>query len=220
MRVLSGVNQSEAASRQRSSARVFGALLIVGLGVLAAPLHSAHAQDADQAEAEADAEDAAKRAESKRAAKMAAPPAALPGAESNEGEAGHSNMDIEPTAALFESIDRGSLSAAKEALGRGADMNGKNVLGQTPLDMAIDLNRNDIMFFLLSMRGLDTSQPTTTTTVDSGSVKIAGGSGSLTIGGKASRGNKAGAMAVVDRRYDASGGAARPAEGFLGFGGS
>ncbi|NHO31160.1 ankyrin repeat domain-containing protein [Acetobacter sp. LMG 1636] len=188
------------------------------LGGLAAgtvsPRH-AHAQDADQAEAEADAEDAAKKSEERRAAKRAAPPAALPGAQSNEEEGGHSNMDLEPTSALFDAINRGSLGGAREAVNRGADLSGHNVLGQTPLDMAIDLNRNDIMFFLLSMRSLESSPGETTTSVASSGVSMQGGTGYLSIGGKASRAGK-----VVDPRYDVSGGRPQPSVGFLGFGGS
>ncbi|NHN85538.1 ankyrin repeat domain-containing protein [Acetobacter musti] len=190
--------------------------LLLGIAAGSAPLRHAHAQeqDADQAEAEAEAEEAAKKAEERRAAKRAAPPAALPGAQSNEEEGGHSNMDLEPTSALFDAINRGSLSAAREAVNRGADLNGHNVLSQTPLDMAIDLNRNDIMFFLLSMRSLEAPDETTTSVASSG-VSMEGGSGHLSVGGRASRGGK-----IVDSRYDASGGRPQPSVGFLGFGGT
>ncbi len=58
-----------------------------------------------------------------------------------------------PNEALFDSINRGDITAAREALGRGADLNAHNVLGMTPLDLSIDLGRNDISFLLLSMRG-------------------------------------------------------------------
>ncbi|NHO18368.1 ankyrin repeat domain-containing protein [Acetobacter oeni] len=192
------------------------AISLAGVAGEGVPLRHAHAQaeDAEQAEAEADAAEAAKKAEDRRAAKQAAPPAALPGAETNE-EGGHSNMDIEPTAALFEAINRGSLGGAREAVNRGADLSGHNVLGQTPLDMSIDLNRNDITFFLLSMRSLEGSGDETTTAVASSGIDMAGGSGHMRVGGKASRAEK-----VIDSRYDASGGRPQPSVGFLGFGGS
>ncbi|MFT9298127.1 MAG: ankyrin repeat domain-containing protein, partial [Gluconobacter sp.] len=103
------------------------------------PWHSAHAQDADDAEAEQEAEESAKKAEARKAAKRAAPPSALPGAEAADDDAGHARVDTNPTTALFDAINRGSLNASKEALNRGADMNGHNILDQTPLDMAIDL---------------------------------------------------------------------------------
>ena len=188
-------------------------LLLLAGAVCVTPIHCAHAQDADQEEAE----DAAKQAEARRDARKAAPPAALPGAQSNEDEAGHSNGDMEPTAALFEAINRGSLGASKEAVSRGADLNGHNVLGQTPLDMAIDLNRNDIMFFLLSMRTIDDSVGVTTSTVANSGISMRHGSGHLSIGGRAARDQT---RSVIDRRYDASGGQAPPSVGFLGFGGS
>ncbi len=116
------------------------------------PPHRAHAQSADEAEAEQDAMDAQKQAEARKDARRAAPPSALPGADSDNGDSSHARMDINPTAALFDAINRGSLIGAKEALSRGADINARNVLEQTPLDLAIDLGRNDIMFQLLSLR--------------------------------------------------------------------
>ncbi len=195
-----------------------------GIGLLAAfflsavpfatvPLHMAHAQDADDAEAEADAADAAKKAEARRAAKAAAPPAALPGAESNEEVRGHASNDMNPTDALFDAINRGSLGAAKEALNRGADMTAHNVLGQSPLDMAIDLNRNDITFLLLSMRTFSDSDPH----FASGSTQ---GPDMDEAADTVRTPPLAGRARHVDSRYDVTGGHAKPAAGFLGFGGS
>ncbi|MFT8789938.1 ankyrin repeat domain-containing protein [Komagataeibacter saccharivorans] len=193
----------------RSGIYLLVAALFAGLPVLHMPLHAAYAQDADDAEAEAEAADAAKKSEARRAAKAAAPPAALPGAESREEEHGHANSDMNPTDALFDAINRGSLGAAKEALNRGADMTGHNVLGQTPLDMSIDLNRNDITFLLLSMRTFSDSDPRFTDSNDAGGEDDGP---PLTMPRHAST--------TVDRRYDASGGHAQPSIGFLGFGGS
>ncbi len=84
------------------------------------------------------------------------PPPALPGAEpATEGviPSDKSAADMPPTEALFDSIHRGDVVSARDALNRGADLDGHNVLGQSPLDLAIDLNRNDITFLLLSMGG-------------------------------------------------------------------
>ena len=61
--------------------------------------------------------------------------------------------DMPPTEALFDSINRGDTVAAREAIGRGADIQGRNVLGLTALEQAVDLGRNDISFLLLSLRG-------------------------------------------------------------------
>jgi hypothetical protein len=82
-------------------------------------------------------------------------PAALPGATSNNAPAppAPTPADMTPNAALFDAINRGDIAAARDALGRGAELDARNILGMTPLDLAIDLGRNDIAFLLLSMRG-------------------------------------------------------------------
>jgi ankyrin repeat protein len=60
---------------------------------------------------------------------------------------------MRPTEALFDAVNRGDIAAARDALGRGADIDGRNILGLTSLELAVDLGRNDITFLLLSMRG-------------------------------------------------------------------
>jgi hypothetical protein len=60
-----------------------------------------------------------------------------------------------PTDALFDAINRGDIAAARDAISRGADLNGRNVLGMTPMELSVDLGRNDISFLLLSMRAED-----------------------------------------------------------------
>jgi ankyrin repeat protein len=60
---------------------------------------------------------------------------------------------MSPNDALFDAINRGDGAAARDAMNRGAQLDAKNVLGQTPIDAAIEANRNDITFLLLSMRG-------------------------------------------------------------------
>jgi hypothetical protein len=91
--------------------------------------------------------------------KRALPPA-LPGAKSDPSlvaPATKQASDMNPNDALFDSINRGDLGAAREAVNRGADLGAHNVLGMTPMDLAIDLSRNDILFMLLSERGADTT---------------------------------------------------------------
>ena len=84
-------------------------------------------------------------------------PPALPGLANRNAapaippDANYNNLG--PTEALFDSINRGDLGAARDAVTRGADLNGRNVLGLTPLDSAVDQGRNEIAFFLLSARG-------------------------------------------------------------------
>lgn len=80
-------------------------------------------------------------------------PPALPGATSTVAPADKTVLDLPPTESLFDAINRGDMASARDAIGRGADLNERNVLGMTPLDLSVDLSRNDITFLLLSMRG-------------------------------------------------------------------
>jgi hypothetical protein len=85
------------------------------------------------------------------------PPDAVPGAKARQPAAPMTRApgDLQPTEALFDAINRGDIASARDALNRGADLNGVNVLGMTPMELAVDLGRNDITFLLLSMRGED-----------------------------------------------------------------
>lgn len=85
-----------------------------------------------------------------------APPPALPGARAEPAAvapAGRDAADMPPTEALFDAINRGDLATAKDSINRGADLTGRNVLGLTPLELSVDLGRNQISFLLLSLRG-------------------------------------------------------------------
>jgi hypothetical protein len=89
-----------------------------------------------------------------------APADAMPGAKAREPAAPATRAagDMQPTEALFDSINRGDIASARDALSRGADLNGVNVLGMTPMELSVDLGRNDISFLLLSMRGEDSGR--------------------------------------------------------------
>lgn len=63
--------------------------------------------------------------------------------------------EMAPTEALFDAINRGDMVAARDAISRGAELNGRNILGLTPIDLSVDLGRTDITFLLLSLRGSD-----------------------------------------------------------------
>ena len=222
----------------RRTLRLTFTALLLGTAPALIPLQGAHAQfsasggpgaggaGGSDAEKERDAADAQQAEQAKQDARLAAPPPAIPGAVSDEATAtsGHASIDMEPTAALFDAINRGDITAAKEALGRGADLNGKNVLGQSPLDMSIDLNRNDITFVLLSMRNSEQGAPVAsvqTASDDLGdSVSSHGKAGHLTVKGRSSRYTKTNGSAPAPQRYASDGGTAKPEIGFLGFGGS
>jgi hypothetical protein len=83
------------------------------------------------------------------------PPSALPGAKPGRGAApaDKSVADLAPNDALFDGINRGDIGEVRDAVNRGADIGARNVLGMTPLELSIDLSRNDITFMLLSLRG-------------------------------------------------------------------
>jgi len=87
-------------------------------------------------------------------------PDAVPGAKARAPAAPstHSAGDLQPTEALFDAINRGDIASARDALNRGADLDGVNILGMTPMELSVDLGRNDISFLLLSMRGEDSGR--------------------------------------------------------------
>lgn len=56
-----------------------------------------------------------------------------------------------PTEALFNAINLGDLDMVRAAVAAGADLGARNVLGLTPLDLAVDLGRAEIAFYLMSL---------------------------------------------------------------------
>ncbi len=95
-----------------------------------------------------------------------APPPALPGAQTDASLVTPSDKiptDMPPTEALFDAINRGDITSARDAISRGADLSGHNLLGMSPMELAVDLGRNNIAFLLLSLRG-ERRGPTTTKT--------------------------------------------------------
>jgi hypothetical protein len=161
------------------------------------------------------------------------PPTALPGltARGNvEPIPADPNANLAPTPALFDAINRGDLYAARDAVARGADPDATNVLGLTPLDAAVDQGRNDIMFFLLSVRG---ARPTggPAEDVQSAFRSQPAVPESAARAGRAARAQAAAASSTVaaprvtapevlpggPRLWAGDGGAAKPEVGFLGF---
>ena len=84
-------------------------------------------------------------------------PAALPGLVGRRAPApipaDPEVSNLSPNDALFDAINRGDLVAAREAVGRGASIDARNVLGLTATDSAVDQGRTEILFYLLSVRG-------------------------------------------------------------------
>jgi hypothetical protein len=146
-----------------------------------------------------------------------APPPALPGAISQPGQAAPPTRlpsDMEPTEALFDAINRGDIGAARDALSRGADLRGHNVLGMSPLELSVDLGRRDITFLLLSMRAGDT--PRTRTAAQPQPTKQATRTAVRPSGTATARIAQPAAVASP-RLFANDGGAPIPNAGFLGF---
>lgn len=159
------------------------------------------------------------------------PPAALPGAASRSGTAAPAQGApiVDPTEALFDAINRGDITAARDAVDRGADLGGQNVLGMTPLDESIDLGRNDITFLLLSLRHGEVRM-----TGKEQAASASAAASSLTRAAAKSAPAKTGAQRVVSRQAQvrpartpaapplaqqmADTGTPNPQAGFLGFG--
>ena len=132
---------------------------------------------------------------------------------------------MQPTDALFDAINRGDIAAARDALNRGADLNGVNILGMTPMELSVDLGRNDISFLLLSMRGEDSNRGSsagreTPPSAPPGKTVHAGKSGGKAASGKAVRvanGAVASKPRVTPKLFANDGGTPLPSAGFLGF---
>jgi hypothetical protein len=150
-----------------------------------------------------------------------APPPALPGSKAGDSEpAPPTNLDLPPTEALFDAVNRGDIVGARDAVNRGADLHGHNVLGMTPLELSVDLGRNDITFLLLSMRG-GTEQPSSSAPA-AAEAKPAGQPAKRTAPVQAAVAARNPAPAAQPVRHYAAGtdpGTPNPQAGFLGFGG-
>ncbi len=164
-------------------------------------------------------------------AKREAPPPAVPGSRAEPPAvipADRAAADLPPTEALFDAINRGDLPTARDSLNRGADINGTNVLGLTPLELAVDLGRNDISFLLLSLRGgngYNTSgapaparpetraQKLAAARAERLAVRAAARPGPPPVAARAS----AASPARSPRMFAGDGGAPVPQAGFLGF---
>ncbi len=152
-----------------------------------------------------------------------APPPALPGSRATQApaaETGRAATDLPPNEALFDAINRGDEATARDALNRGADLNGHNVLGQTPLDLSIDLGRNQITFLLLSMRAGDTSAPAppVVAKLTREQVLAERHAARLARPARQVRVAQPRPAPTAPRLFAADGGAPAPQSGFLGFG--
>ena len=164
--------------------------------------------------------------------KTEAPPAAVPGAVARQDSvapADRNAADLPPTEALFDAINRGDIITARDAISRGADLEGTNLLGLTPLELSVDLGRNDISFLLLSLRTPGSNAPRGAP----GTVEAASPPPALTAAERRRAQREAQAQERVAKRAEApstgdvparapalfagNGGTPVPSAGFLGF---
>ena len=140
-------------------------------------------------------------------------PAALPGARSrgDAAPATRPTSDMGPTEMLFDAAGRGDIVTTREAVSRGADLNARNMLGLTALELAVDLGHNDIAFLLLSLR--DAEAP-------SRGARPSATGRTVTQGRDVTTPARAPAPVRVaePRATRSDGGRAVPDAGFLGFG--
>ena len=156
-----------------------------------------------------------------------APPPALPGATPNAdavAPAAKSPLDMEPDDALFDAINRGDIEAARDAISRGADLHARNILGMTPMELSVDLGRNNISFLLLSLRGSDddngrqaslapAAKPTPTRQAKQSAGRVLPVARSRSMASAQQP-----AASETARLFSGDGGSPVPSAGFLGFG--
>jgi hypothetical protein len=90
-------------------------------------------------------------------------PPALPGVAARRGQAPipaeTPPSAMNPNDALFDGIARGDITTVRDAVARGADVNARNALGLTAVDSAVDQGRPEVMFYVLSVRGMAGNAP-------------------------------------------------------------
>ena len=124
---------------------------------------------------------------------------------------------MDPTEALFDAINRGDIGTARDAISRGADLQGRNILGMSPLELSVDLGRNDISFLLLSMRGGDSGDRPSqhAAPAKASAARVAKPTAARPVVGKTAVVKPA--PSQNPRLFAGDGGAPNPNAGFLGF---
>jgi hypothetical protein len=121
----------------------------------------------------------------------------------------------DPTAQLFDAINSNNYNSAQDAISRGADLNGANALGETPIDLSVSLNRNSITFMLLAARNDSGDDPDS-----SGPGPAASGAG-YSSGGSAAKTSPTVPVRLIETPRVAPAnnpGTPNASAGFLGFG--
>ena len=132
---------------------------------------------------------------------------------------------MSPNDALFDAINRGDIAAARDALSRGRRFDAHNLLGMTPMELSVDLGRNDISFLLLSYRNPDSGPASAA----AGPARAAAGTAATAGASKATAAKSTSRAKAVPVKADVpaapqtprlfadDGGTPVPGAGFLGF---
>ena len=201
--------------------------LILVLSALAA-LHAlpAAAQSANPASIQTPGYRLGQSSKTEKAVRGPEPPPALPGSRAETtgvAPAQRSLAEMPPTEALFDSINRGDLPGTRDAISRGADLQGTNVLGLTPLELSVDLGRNEISFLLLSLRGSTGSSAGRPAEAAAASKPPSRAERAAAARAERARRSQAAVRPAADkapqapRLFSGDGGAPNPQAGFLGF---
>lgn len=198
--------------------------LLMALAVLHAP--AALAQNANPASVQTPSYKIGQGAKPEKAPRGPEPPPALPGSRAEPTAvvpAQRVQGDMPPTEALFDSVNRGDLPGARDAISRGADLQGTNVLGLTPLELSVDLGRNEISFLLLSLRGssgFSASRPAEAAAAPkppTRAERVAAAQAERARRSQVAARPAAEAAPQAPRLFSGNGGAPNPQAGFLGF---
>lgn len=135
--------------------------------------------------------------------------------------------EMSPNDELFDAIERGDIQAVRDALSRGASLEARDVLGETPIELSIDLGRHAITFTLLSMRGTsgtDSTPPPPPVFAASGAAAAKGAAsarggmhGAEMVNVATAAGARPAGAADAASLADGITGRPDPANGFLGF---
>lgn len=84
-------------------------------------------------------------------AQMQPEPGAQPPAAAGTAQRARQPRAGSATEQLFEAINQGEMEDVRAAVAAGADIGARNVLGLTPMDLAVDLGRTDVALYLISL---------------------------------------------------------------------
>lgn len=150
-------------------------------------------------------------------------PPALPGVAARRGQAPIAAetppASMNPNDALFDGISRGDIATVRDAVARGADVNARNALGLTAVESAVDQGRPEVMFYVLSIRGMAGNAPPPLQPARG--ARAARPEPVQRTRPPTAREEARAQVATVTPRlpqlWQANGGAAQPSIGFLGF---